>query len=145
MSPATNSQLQTPSGSGLKRLETAFSTFARPPHSKCDNFWSMHRMSCGTMLRWEIKIFFLKIFSIFFVSPPFFVGPQAAVGYFGCWHTGVHFVAHTATLEVKLSSRTLEDIIEEQLVRISSSYFMPQFFFFFESLFKPGNAHSERF
>ena len=34
---------------------------------------------------------------------------------------GSNFVAHTATLEVKLSSRTLKDIIEEQLVSLSPS------------------------
>ena len=77
------------------------------------------------MLKRDFKI---KIFQKN-VSPPFFVVPRAAVGDFGCLAHGSNFVAHTATLEVKLSSRTLEDIIEEQLVQICSSYFVPQFFF----------------
>ena len=55
------------------------------------------------------------------LSPTFFVVPRAAVGDFGCSAHGSNFVALTATLEAKLSSRTLEDIIEEQLVRISTS------------------------
>ena len=43
---------------------------------------------------------------------------------------GSNFVALTATLEVKLSSRTLVDIMEAKNVRISSSYsFIPQLFF----------------
>ena len=42
---------------------------------------------------------------------------------------GSNFVALTATLEVKLSSRTLVDIMEAKNVRICSSYFVPHFFF----------------
>ena len=69
---------------------------------------------------------FIKLFITFFilfknVSPTFSLVPGAAVGDFGCSAHGSNFVAHTATLEVKLSSRTLEDIIEEQLVKICSS------------------------
>ena len=54
---------------------------------------------------------------------------------------GSNFVAHTATLEVKLSSRTLVDIMEAKIVHISSSYFAPQFFFLSGFLFKPQLPH----
>ena len=61
------------------------------------------------MLKSEIK-FFIKFFFVENLSPTFFVVPRAAVGDFGCWAHGSNFVALTATLEVKLSSRTLVDI-----------------------------------
>ena len=65
---------------------------------------------------------FLKFFIFLKISVrPFFVVPRAAVGDFGCLAHGSNFVAHTATLEVKLSSRTLEDIMEEQFALISTS------------------------
>ena len=81
------------------------------------------------MLKSEIKLFIKFFIFLKNLSPTFFVVPRAAVGDFGCWAHGSNFVAHTATLEVKLSSRTLEDIKEEQLVQISSSYFVPQILF----------------
>ena len=66
-----------------------------------------------------LKIF-IKLFIIFFcwknVSLPFYVVHGVAVGDFGCSAHGSNFVAHTATLEVKLSSRTLADIMKAQLL-----------------------------
>ena len=73
------------------------------------------------MLKSEIKLFIKYFIFLKNRSPTFFVVPRSAVGDFGSWSHGSNFVAHMATLEVKLSSRTLEDIIEEQLVRLSPS------------------------
>ena len=92
------------------------------------------------MLKSEIKLF-IKFFIFLKISVrPFFVVPRAAVGDFGCLAHGSNFVALTATLEVKLSSRTLVDIMEAKILLICSSYFAPHFFFSMDFCSNP-NCH----
>ena len=84
------------------------------------------------------KIIFLKN-----LSPTFFVVPRAAVGDFCCWAHGSNFVALTATLEVKLSSRTLVDIMEAKNVgflQATAVLYLSLFFSMYLN-FKP-NCHT---
>ena len=69
----------------------------------------------------EIKHFIKYLIFKKNLSPTFVVVPRAAVGDFGSWAHGSNFAGLTAALEVKLSSRTLEDIKEVQFVSFSSS------------------------
>ena len=75
------------------------------------------------------QTFYIVFFFVENLSPTFFVVPRAAVGDFGCLAHGSDYSSLTTTLEVKLSSRTLVDIMEAKILQICSSYFVPQFFF----------------
>ena len=81
------------------------------------------------MLKRENKLFINYFILLKNLSLTFFVVPRAAVGDFGCLAHGSNFVAHTATLEVKLSSRTLEDIMEAKILPICHATSHLTFFF----------------